>query len=129
MSGTDYVFAPEERSQFPGSPYTPVHSAGRRVAYASVGILIGTLCYFTNALVNVNAGNLAGSLDLTLAQVSVLPAIFIAMNATGNLSIVRARSRYGIPAWYVNSPNLTASETRKLEKVGKAVDEFLDKIG
>jgi hypothetical protein len=32
-------------------------------------------------------------------------------------------------AWYVNSPNLTAAETRKLEKVGKAVDELLDKIG
>jgi hypothetical protein len=32
-------------------------------------------------------------------------------------------------AWYVNSPNLTAAETRKLEKVGKAVDELLDTIG
>src|SRR4030095_425285 len=32
-------------------------------------------------------------------------------------------------AWYVNSPNLTATETRKLEHVGKAVDELLDKIG
>src|SRR5262249_28904071 len=32
-------------------------------------------------------------------------------------------------AWYVNSPNLTAAETRKLEKVGKAVDELLDKVG
>ena len=32
-------------------------------------------------------------------------------------------------AWYVASPNLTVAETRRLEKVGKAVDEFLDKIG
>jgi len=32
-------------------------------------------------------------------------------------------------AWYVNSPNLTAPETRRLEKVGKAVEELLDKIG
>src|SRR4029453_7267355 len=32
-------------------------------------------------------------------------------------------------AWYVNSPNLTAAETRRLEGVGKAVEEFLDKIG
>ena len=28
-----------------------------------------------------------------------------------------------------NSPNLTATETRKLDGVGKAVDELLDKIG
>ena len=32
-------------------------------------------------------------------------------------------------AWYVNSPNLTGAETRRLEKVGKALDELLDKIG
>ena len=32
-------------------------------------------------------------------------------------------------AWYVNSPNLTGAETRKLERVGKAVDELLDQIG
>jgi hypothetical protein len=32
-------------------------------------------------------------------------------------------------AWYVASPNLTVPEARRLEKLGKAVDEFLDKIG
>lgn len=39
--------------------------------------------------------------------------------------------KYQIPAyfWYVASPNLTVVETKRLEKVGKAVDEFLDKVG
>ena len=32
-------------------------------------------------------------------------------------------------AWYVASPNLTVAETKRLEKVGAAVEEFLDKIG
>src|SRR5262249_15242388 len=59
--------------------------------------LIGACTTFTNALVNVNAGNLAGSLDLTLAQVSALPALYVALNATGNLSLIRARVRFGIP--------------------------------
>ena len=31
--------------------------------------------------------------------------------------------------WYVASPNLTVAETKRLEKVGAAVEEFLDKIG
>jgi hypothetical protein len=31
-------------------------------------------------------------------------------------------------AWYVASPNLTVAETRRLEHVGKAVDEFLDNV-
>ena len=39
--------------------------------------------------------------------------------------------KYQIPAhfWYVANPNLTVVETRRLEKVGKALDEFLDKVG
>jgi hypothetical protein len=32
-------------------------------------------------------------------------------------------------AWYVANPNLTVVETRRLERVGQAVDEFLDKLG
>ena len=31
-------------------------------------------------------------------------------------------------AWYVANPNLTVAETRRLGRVGKAVDEFLDKL-
>ena len=31
--------------------------------------------------------------------------------------------------WYVANPNLTVAETRRLKRVGKAVDEFLDKVG
>lgn len=82
---------------FPGSPYSPAHSAGRRVAYLLVGALLGAVASFSNALVTVNAGNLAGSLGLTLAQVSALPAIYVAMNATANLTLVRARAQFGIP--------------------------------
>ena len=40
-----------------------------------------------------------------------------------------ARHQVAAEAWYVNSPNLTAAETRKLERVGTAVDELLDKVG
>ena len=31
-------------------------------------------------------------------------------------------------AWYVANPNLTVAETHRLEGIGKALDEFLDKI-
>ena len=40
-----------------------------------------------------------------------------------------AKHQIAAEAWYVNSPNLTAAETRRLERVGKAVEEFLDKVG
>jgi hypothetical protein len=31
--------------------------------------------------------------------------------------------------WYVGNPELTVAETRRLVRVGQAVDEFLDKVG
>ena len=31
-------------------------------------------------------------------------------------------------SWYVASPSLTVADTRRLERVGAALDEFLDKI-
>jgi hypothetical protein len=31
-------------------------------------------------------------------------------------------------SWYVASPNLTVAETKRLERIGKALDEFLDRI-
>lgn len=38
--------------------------------------------------------------------------------------------KYQFPAffWYVASPNLTVAETRRLEKITPALDEFLDKV-
>jgi hypothetical protein len=39
--------------------------------------------------------------------------------------------KHQIPAnaWYVSNPNLSVAEAHRLERVGKAVDELLDKIG
>ena len=31
--------------------------------------------------------------------------------------------------WYVGNPNLTVADTKRLERVGQAVDEFLEKVG
>jgi hypothetical protein len=97
MSAAEYHFLPDERPLFPGSPFAPHHTPKRRMAYAATGLLIGSASTFTNALTNVNVANLAGPLDLTLMQASILPAIYVAMNATANLSLMRARQQFGIP--------------------------------
>jgi hypothetical protein len=31
--------------------------------------------------------------------------------------------------WYVGTPNLTVADTKRLERIGQAADEFLDKVG
>ena len=40
-----------------------------------------------------------------------------------------AKSALTADGWYVASPNLTVADEKRLEKVGGAVEEFLDKIG
>jgi hypothetical protein len=91
-----YEFAPSERPLFPGSPFSPAHPMGRRLAYGAVGICIGIASTFGNALVNVNVSNLSGSLGLYVAEASWLPAIYVAMNATANLTLIKARIQFGI---------------------------------
>ena len=40
-----------------------------------------------------------------------------------------AKHQITAEGWYVANPDLTVPETRRLVRIGKAVDEFLDKIG
>ena len=40
-----------------------------------------------------------------------------------------AKHQIAADAWYVANPNLTVAQTRRLERVGKALEEFLDKVG
>ena len=39
-----------------------------------------------------------------------------------------AKHQVTAEGWYVGNPNLTVRDTRRLERVGKALDEFLDKV-
>jgi hypothetical protein len=95
-AGSDYHFLPEERPLLPGAPFVPAHPWGRRLAYGAVGICVGIASTFGNALVNVNVANLSGPLGLYVAEASWLPAIYVAMNATANLSLIKARIQYGV---------------------------------
>jgi len=40
-----------------------------------------------------------------------------------------ARHQVTAEGWYVANPDLTVAETRRLKRIGQAVDEFLDKVG
>jgi hypothetical protein len=97
MPAEAYAFAPEERPAMPGSPYTPALSTPRRIACFCVALLTGPASTFGNALVTTNVPSLAGEMGVFVAQASLLPAIYVAMNATANLTLVKARSQFGIP--------------------------------
>jgi hypothetical protein len=93
-----YQFAAKERPLLPGGPYAPAHAPWRRVVYVGVAFATATTATLGNALTNTNVSSIAGSLGEYAAAVTLLPAIYVAMNASGNLSIVKARITWGIPA-------------------------------
>jgi hypothetical protein len=93
-----YQFSPDERPTLPGAPFTPRHTGARRAAYAVVGGVLAIASTFPNSLVQVNVGTIAGSLGMYVAEASLLPAIFVAMNASANLTLIKARAQFGIPA-------------------------------
>jgi MFS family permease len=97
-NGDAYRFSPEERAVLPGAPFVARHSGWRRTAYAGTALLTGVCSTFANALVTVNVGTISGSLGLYIVEASWLPAIFVAMNASGNLTLIKARAQFGIPA-------------------------------
>jgi len=94
----EYVFRPEERPTFPGSPFAPAHTLPQRLAYGAVGLLVGATATLGNGLVNVNVANLSGALGTYAVQATLLPAIYVAANASANLMLIKGRTQYGIPA-------------------------------
>ena len=65
--------------------------------YAAAACVTGIGCTFGNALTNVNVGPVSGSIGLDVAEATALPALYIAMNAGANLTLVKARAQFGIP--------------------------------
>jgi len=92
-----YRFEPQDRPAFPGSPYSPPLTFGMRLAYGALAVLSGVAASFPNALTSTNTTPLAGSFGVYVAEAALLPAFYVAMNATANLTLVRARMQFGIP--------------------------------
>jgi hypothetical protein len=92
-----YQFRPEERPAMPGSPYAPWLPWWRRLLYGLVALAMGVGCTFCNALISTNVATISGSLGIYIAQASWLPAVYVAMNASANLTLVKARIQFGLP--------------------------------
>jgi hypothetical protein len=64
------------------------------------------------------------SMDLLFSNIEGWPGIH-----SPTVKDFIAKHQIAAEAWYVASPNLTVAETRRLEHVGKAVEELLEKLG
>lgn len=95
---SDYVetLKPHERPMLPGSPATPDHTLGYRLAYAAVGLLVTATGGIGAAMVSANTQQLAGALGVTLVEAAWLPVVFVMTNACMNLLLIKFRMQYGL---------------------------------
>jgi MFS family permease len=96
---TPRVWAPHERPTLPGSPSTPLHSTGKRWAFALVGVIVALTGGLGNALVVANLPYLQGSLAATTAEIAWLPAAYVMTNVSMNLLLVKFRQQFGLRAF------------------------------
>lgn len=92
-----FRFGPEERPTLQGTPFLPALSQKWKIAYGVVGACTGIAATFGNGLVTANVADLPGNLGLYLAETSWLPGIYVAMSATANLVLIKARTQIGVP--------------------------------
>jgi MFS family permease len=90
---------PDERPALPGSPSTPPHPPGKRVAYFCVGALVTLTAGLGNALVTANLFNLEGTLGGYYTEVNWLPAAYVMTNVSMNLLLVKFRQQFGLRAF------------------------------
>ncbi|CAN5783479.1 MFS transporter [soil metagenome] len=90
---------PHEKPMLPGSPSTPLHSPGKRVAYLIVGFIVLMAGGLSNALVSANLQNLQGSLGAYAAEMAWLPAAYVMSNVSMNLLLVKFRQEFGLRAF------------------------------
>ncbi len=96
---TPREWAPHERPTLPGSPSTPLHSTGKRWAFALVGVIVALTGGLGNALVVANLPYLQGSLAATTAEIAWLPAAYVMTNVSMNLLLVKFRQQFGLRAF------------------------------
>ena len=91
-----WAFAPHERAVLPGSPASPDHPTGRRVAYGAIAVLLGLTGGLGTALVSVNTAVLGGALGLDPAEVAWLSVAYVMANTPVNLLLIKFRQQFGL---------------------------------
>ena len=91
-----YEFKPHERPFLPGSPATPEHPTGRRVAYLCIGVLLGLTGGLSNGLLLANLPQIQGSLGLSPVQGGWLSAIYSMTSVCMSMLLIKFRQQFGL---------------------------------
>lgn len=80
----------------PGSPATPDHPTGRRIAYFAIGVLLGLTGGLSNGLLLANLTQIQGSLGLTTVEGGWLSAIYSMTSVCMSMLLIKFRQQFGL---------------------------------
>ena len=89
-------FPAHERPAAVGSPASPSHRAGTRLAHLVVGVLLGTTGGLGAALVSADLVQVRQVLGLSATQAAWLSTSYVAAAVPANLLLIKVRQQYGL---------------------------------
>lgn len=89
-------FPAHERPAAVGSPASPSHKAGTRLAHMAVGVLVGTTVGLGGALVSADLVHVRQVLGLSPTQAAWLSTSYVAAAVPANLLLIKVRQQYGL---------------------------------
>lgn len=89
-------FPAHERPTAVGSPASPSHRAGTRLAHLAVGVLVGTTAGLGAALVSADLAQVRQALGLSPTQAAWLSTSYVAAAVPANLLLIKVRQQYGL---------------------------------
>lgn len=91
-----HEFPAHERPAAVGSPASPSHKAGTRLAHMAVGVLVGTTAGLGGALVSADLVQVRQVLALSPTQAALLSTSYVAAAVPANLLLIKVRQQYGL---------------------------------
>nr|WP_205964359.1 MFS transporter [Ramlibacter agri] len=82
----------------PGSPATPEHPMGRRIAYFVIGVVMGLAAGFFNGLLVANMQLVQGAFGMTAVEANWLNVAYSISNVCASLLLIKFRQRFGVGA-------------------------------
>jgi len=89
-------FPAHERPAALGSPASPSHKAGTRLAHMLVGVLVGTTAGLGAALVSTDLVQVRQVLGLSPTQAAWLSTSYVVAAVPANLLLIKVRQQYGL---------------------------------
>ncbi|MCL1623773.1 MFS transporter [Moraxella sp. Tifton1] len=96
LQDNGYIYKADEKPFMAGSPASPMHTSGRKIAYVIIGILLIFCAGLQNGLMIVNIAQVRGELGLSVMQGVWVQSAYLMSNAVMGMMWLKIRQHYSL---------------------------------